>query len=226
MKRRIFITGSDTGVGKTWLTCRSIELLLENKQRAIALKPVACGADANGDFDDLQQLLASQPEQSADAINCYRFSLPAAPAEAAAAEGTCIDPQRLRSWCDDKASGHDICLIEGVGGLLVPLTRDFTVLDWLIGMPDAETWLVASCRLGGINHTLLSYRVLAQAGRAPAHIFVNAPGAAEEGRQHAMIRAMRPLVAKDTKIHSLSFARHAACKELLLAALLGRDTAQ
>jgi len=216
VSRRVFITGTDTGVGKTWLTCRAVRALQDAGQRAIALKPVACGADANGQFEDLEALLRAQPGQCIEAINRYRFALPAAPAAAASAAGERISPEELVSWCARASQEHDISLIEGVGGLMVPLTDRYTVLDWLADMPDCEVWLVADCRLGGINHTLLSCRALEQIGRRPAHIFVNAPAAGDEGRQPGLIAAIRPLVEDTTKIHSLSHGANSGLASLLL----------
>lgn len=175
----IFITATDTGAGKTWLTCRLIRELRRKACHALALKPVASGLDDAGRNEDIEALLAAQQLHDADAINLYRFSLPAAPAIAAKAEGCSIDSEHLLIWCRTKVAQAGLCLLEGVGGLMVPLGEDFLVSDWIRAMPETRVWLVAHARLGGINHTLLSLDKLEAIGRPAERILINIMNAEE-----------------------------------------------
>jgi len=170
----IFITATDTDAGKTWVTASVSRAWIDQGRQVFALKPVACGLDDLGHNEDIDVLLAAQQLAHADQINCYRFALPAAPSQAARAEETVIDPMRLVQWCQRQASSVDHCLIEGVGGLMAPITESWLVSDWIEAMPDCAVWLVVGCKLGAINQTLLTLAKLKQMNRMPARIFFNA----------------------------------------------------
>jgi len=187
--RRIFITATDTDAGKTWVTAGAVRALLAADVDALAVKPVACGLDVAGNNEDIQALLDAQNLRDADAISFYRFAQPAAPALAATAEGRSILPDELLRWCDGQSA--DLCLIEGVGGLMVPLSDGWLVSDWIEAMPDCEIWLVVGCRLGAMNHALLTLSVLRQMGREPARVIFNAAAAADE----AWLEPVRQVVA-------------------------------
>ncbi len=201
--RRIFVTATDTGAGKTWLTAQAVRVLHDAGLAARAFKPVACGLDATGDNEDVRALLDAQRLDDAGAVSLYRFALPAAPSQAAAAEGRRIDPDALLRWCDERSRKAGIALIEGVGGLMVPLTEQWLVRDWLAGMPDCEVWLVVGCRLGAINHALLTLSVLQAMGRSVAHLFVNAARPQDEAWLGPVADGVRPLVDKSTRIHTV-----------------------
>ena len=175
MASEIFITATDTDAGKTWVTGSVVRALLGGGVDATALKPVACGFDAEGRNADIASLLAAQGISDADRINRYRFALPAAPSQAAVAQNQSIDPETLVRWCDQQQDKYDCTLIEGVGGLMTPITDRWLVSDWIGMMPACEIWLVVGCRLGSINQTLLTLSKLRQMDREPAHIFFNAP---------------------------------------------------
>ncbi|MDX8408367.1 MAG: dethiobiotin synthase [Mariprofundaceae bacterium] len=208
MSRRIFITGTDTGVGKTWLTTQAIGSLLDAGMHARAFKPVACGLDAKGMNEDISLLLEAQKLSDPDAIARYRFTMPAAPAQAAAAEGCSVDKDALLAWCEKTCAPFDVSLIEGVGGLMVPLTDAYLVSHWLADMPDCEVWLVVAARLGAINHALLTLTALRALGRPPAHIFVNATSTADEAWLQPTLRAILPHIDKSGKIHTLRHQMH------------------
>jgi len=203
MGRTIFITASDTDAGKSWLTAGLVKALRRQGMNVLALKPVACGGDAAGRNEDVTALLSAQGLQEPDAINLYCFAKAAAPSLAAAAEQRQIDPDRLVAWCRERAAA-EVCLIEGVGGLMVPLTDHFLVSDWLEAMPEAEIWLVVGCRLGSINHTLLTLARLEAMGRSPRHIFLNAAAVADEARLEETRQLLLPLVARGSRIHTLA----------------------
>lgn len=169
----IFITASDTDAGKTYVTCALIRALRKSACDAIALKPVASGSGEGAVNPDVAALLAAQGMHDAAAINRYNFAAALAPAQAAAREGRGIEPEALVAWCTARMAAHALTLIEGVGGLMVPLTADYLVCDWLAALPACKVMLVVRARLGGINHMLLSLDKLARMGRMPAWIVLN-----------------------------------------------------
>jgi dethiobiotin synthetase len=156
----VFVSGIDTDVGKTVATARLLEWLLGQGKRASAMKLVQTGLrDDLGDRAVYQGInkIAELPECPA----C--FSYPASPDLAASLEGKNLDLAVLEQAVSKAGQDVDTLLVEGAGGLLVPLTRDMTTLDWV----QAKQWpvvLVASARLGAVNHSLLSLEVLAGRG--------------------------------------------------------------
>lgn len=173
MGRKIFITATDTGAGKTFITAHLIRLLLERGISASAIKPVASGVSASGINEDVEVLMEAQQLSDPTLINRYSFKLPASPNIAAAAEGARIEPAELTAWCHEQAEKVDLCLIEGVGGLMVPLNENYLVSDWITGMQDCDVMLVVGARLGAINHALLTLARLKQQGISPLSIVVN-----------------------------------------------------
>ena len=204
MTRSIFITATDTDAGKTWVTISLIRSMLAAGIHAKALKPVACGMDNSGSNEDITALLKIQRLQQVKDINLYRFQQPSAPSLAAAAEHRNIDPNRLITWCREKAEETDICLIEGVGGLMAPLTEHYLLCDWIEDMPEAEIWLVIDGKLGSINHALLTLDKLKSMGRSPSHIIINAANPADNHRLKPTRRAISPFLAKDCQVHILN----------------------
>ncbi|MFC1542386.1 dethiobiotin synthase [Pseudomonadota bacterium] len=199
MSRKIFITATDTGAGKTYLTSRLVGSLLKQKQRALAIKPVACGSSAEQPNEDVAELLRAQNLSDPGLINLYDFSMPAAPSLAAAEEGREIDPATLTHWCHSRSSESDICLIEGVGGLMVPLNDHYLVSDWLAEMTDCEVMLVIGARLGCINHALLTLKQLSDMNRSPNHIVINATDQSSASDQ--ALHALKPFLSKSTSLH-------------------------
>ena len=205
MASRIFVTATDTEAGKTWVTAAAVRSLLKEGKSSKACKPIACGLDAKGRNEDVDALLSAQHLTDADDISLYRYALPAAPSQAAAAENKQIDPNRLVTWCDEKSSEVDICFIEGVGGLMVPITENWLVSDWIEAMPDADVWLVVGCKLGAINQTLLTLEQLKRMGRMPSRIFFNATGKAQNRWIQPLRQAVEPFITEQQDIYSLSF---------------------
>ncbi len=200
---KAFITATDTGAGKTWLTTAAIRSLRAQHPDAIALKPVACGFDAHGHNEDIESLRAAQPGSSTDSINCYRFALPAAPSQAAVAEGVYINTSSLTAWCRQRAAQRQHCLIEGIGGLMTPITANWLVSDWIEALPEYDIWLVVGCKLGAINQTLLTLSRLRQMGRMPAHIFFNAPDTDAIRWIESTRLAVTPFIDTACQVHCL-----------------------
>ncbi len=206
MGASIFITATDTDAGKTFVTAALTRALMESKPDVCALKPVCCGRTDGRLNPDTEVLLRAQGMQDAhsDAINLYNFAAFTAPNDAAAKEGRRVEPEKLMHWCAARIKEHDIALIEGVGGLMVPLAKDFLVSDWIMAMPDVtRVLLVVRSRLGGINHALLSLDKLHRMGRDPAWIVINDADryGNQTVRHHA--EAIAPRLRPGTRLLSL-----------------------
>lgn len=163
MSQNYFITAIGTGVGKTLLTATLAYQLRNSGQQVRALKPIISGF-ASGPCDSTH-LLEAQGVEVSDAaiaaISPWRFAAPLSPHLAAAQEGRSIDTLQLIDWCRTQSQTNTTTLIEGVGGIMVPLTEGYLLLDWM----EQLSWpviLVASNYLGAINHTLLSLQALHQ----------------------------------------------------------------
>jgi dethiobiotin synthetase len=157
--RIIFITGTDTGVGKTLVTGLLLYHLRQSGCHALAMKPFCSGGRA-----DAELLNAVQGgELTGDEINPFFFKEPLAPLVAARKHHRSI---RLPAALQPIRSLADRCqclLVEGIGGVMVPLGEGFSVLD-LIANLGCHTILVARNRLGTINHTLLSVNAIQHVG--------------------------------------------------------------
>jgi len=202
---KIFVTATDTGAGKTWVTSAAVHFLLGQGGSAKALKPVACGLDNAGRNEDIEALLSAQSLTDVDAINRYRFALPAAPSQAALAEAVTIVSDALVRWCDEKADAVGCCLIEGVGGLMTPLTDTWLVSDWIAAMPNYDVWLVVGCKLGAINQTLLTLDKLKQMGRPPARIFFNATSIDNNAWLEPTRHAVEPFLIPECDVSVIKF---------------------
>jgi len=205
-KQTIFITGTDTDAGKTWVTTSAIRALLKEGELAKALKPIACGLNEVGLNGDVESLLGAQGlKNNVDKINLFSYTMPAAPSQAAAAENETLDVDKLIAWCKSEADQVDTCLIEGVGGLMVPITDNWLVSDWIEAIPDAEVWLVVGCKLGAINQTLLTLEKLQQMGRSPTRIFFNAPKPELNAWITSTRQAVEPFLHRECLIFNLSY---------------------
>lgn len=167
----LFIAATDTDAGKTWVTAHLIRMLRQQNKPAIAIKPIACGSDDQGNNSDIQTLLEHQPDLSISDINLYNLDLPAAPAWAAQQQGTEIDMNALLDFCKREHQG--LRIIEGVGGVMVPVTPLQSGLEWIERLPSSNIALVVGVRLGCINHTLLSLQALQSINRTPKWLILN-----------------------------------------------------
>ena len=168
----VFVTGTGTGVGKTVVACALIRALRARGIDVGAMKPVETGVGADGP-QDAQALRAATGEADPLADVCpYAFALPAAPSVAAAREGRSIDVTRLVAGFETLAGRHAYVVVEGAGGLRVPLRGrcDMRELAAHLGLP---VLLVARAALGTINHTLLSLDALAARGLRLAGVVIN-----------------------------------------------------
>jgi dethiobiotin synthetase len=157
MSKTFFVTGTDTEVGKTAVSCALLEAARVAGLRTAAVKPVAAGCDAQGRNEDALQLMASMTEQLDYAqVNPVALAAAVAPHIAAAEEGRRLQASRLAGICRGVMSGSaDLVLIEGAGGWRVPLSPRETLAD-LARELQVGVLLVVGMRLGCINHALLT----------------------------------------------------------------------
>ncbi|OYY93328.1 MAG: dethiobiotin synthase [Hydrogenophilales bacterium 28-61-23] len=162
-----FITGTDTGVGKTLVSAALLHAFAGLGYRVVGMKPVAAGAEQLGDVrsnEDVLQLLAAANVSADPAwINPYLLRQPIAPHIAADHQGVNIELPRIRDAYEHLATLADVIVVEGVGGFKVPLsaTRDSADLASLLGLPIV---LVVGMRLGCLNHALLTAESIAARG--------------------------------------------------------------
>ncbi|MFK7820703.1 MAG: dethiobiotin synthase [Planctomycetaceae bacterium] len=173
----LFVTGTDTDVGKTWITSLIAKQLRAEERRVGAYKPACSGAeqDQNGNqfWADIHALAEATDGEFPDERICpQRFRAPLAPPVAAAAEGRTIDATLLRSGIDWWRNEVDGLLIEGVGGLLCPLTETETIADFAVDL-GFPTLIVSRPALGTINHTLLTLEVARQRGLHVVGVVLN-----------------------------------------------------
>lgn len=165
MTKGIFITGTDTGIGKTEIAVALIEKYKAKGERVAAMKPVASGAtlvEGKLQNDDAQRLLAAcNVDLAYEQVNPYVFEEPVAPHIAADNVGVRIDLEVIAQSYEALAAMADIVVVEGVGGWLVPLNETMQVVDIArrLGLPAV---LVVGMRLGCLNHALLSDAALCQ----------------------------------------------------------------
>jgi dethiobiotin synthetase len=154
-----FITGTDTGVGKTVVTLGLMQSLQDRGHRVAAMKPVASGCMPtpqglrNDDAQQLQQ--QADIELAYELVNPYAFGPPIAPQLAAAGTGCRIDLEMIQAGVQRLAERADRVCVEGVGGWLVPLNERETVADLALRL-GLDIILVVGIRLGCLNHTLLT----------------------------------------------------------------------
>lgn len=175
--RIIFVTGTDTGVGKTVVTGLLLAHLRARAASVAALKPFCSGG--RGDAFLLAELQESLP---IDTINPYCYAAPLAPMVAARQENKRVSLREVKSWIRRASRGFEIVLVEGAGGLLVPLCEDGSVLDLMRAL-RGEALVVAANRLGTINHTLLTLRVLKAAGVNRAKVALVETGKPDDSAQ-------------------------------------------
>lgn len=158
----VFITATGTGVGKTLVSSLLLGFLRKQGVKAGYQKWVSTGGALPEDL--LYCLQKNDMEFAQDKLDgqvVYRFLMPASPHLAAENEGREIDPERIREAFARSAKEYDVLVVEGVGGVLVPLRRDLLLADFLTGLP-LPSLVVAHSGLGTINHTLLTIEALRQ----------------------------------------------------------------
>jgi dethiobiotin synthetase len=167
--RGIFVTGTDTGVGKTRVAAALLRGLAAAGVRALGMKPVAAGIERGQARNaDVAALIAAAGAAADIAdINPYSFAQPMAPHLAAAVAGTVIDLETIAAACARLAARADAVVVEGAGGAMTPLSERTDMLDIAarLGLP---VLLVVGIRLGCLNHALLTAQAIRARGLALA----------------------------------------------------------
>ncbi len=157
----IFITGTDTEIGKTTISAALILALQHQGLSIHPIKPVETGMNSghvgNSDTERLRQV--TTPSPTADSVCVYAFDEPLAPWTCSQKTGIPIDIPRIISHIREHSSNGKFLVVEGSGGILTPLTRKHTIRDLIITM-EFPCLIVGKTSLGGVNHALLSIEAL------------------------------------------------------------------
>jgi dethiobiotin synthetase len=159
-KAGIFVTGTDTGVGKTLVSRALIGAFRKSGLKVGAMKPIETGVGENGPLDAIALRDAAGSTDPLATICPQQFALPAAPNAAANAEDREVDLTAIDAAYKTLAKGRDLMVVEGAGGLLVPIHDDWTMAE-LARRLDLPLLVVARASLGTINHTALTLEVAA-----------------------------------------------------------------
>jgi dethiobiotin synthetase len=169
----VLVTGTDTGVGKTYVACLLARALRRRGARVAVLKPAETGVTTAPE-DAIRLRAAADDPAPLDDVCPYRLRAPLAPAVAARAEAVTIDVDAVVALAARRAAAADVLLVEGAGGLLVPLAGRTTYLD-LATQLRLPLLIVAANRLGTVNHCALTARVAAAAAVAVRGFVLSAP---------------------------------------------------
>jgi dethiobiotin synthetase len=172
--RGLFVTGTDTGVGKTIVAAAVCAALAARGQRVAAFKPVVTGLDEEpGDWPRDHELLAREASagQSPADVAPITFGPPVSPHFAAQQAGRAIEPLELAAAARAAGASADALVCEGVGGLLVPLTTGYLIRDLALDL-DLPLLVAARPALGTINHTLLTLEAARSAGLEVAAVVI------------------------------------------------------
>jgi dethiobiotin synthetase len=165
--RGFFITGTDTGVGKTLVAVELTRALVARGLRAAVMKPVAAGAlqtiDGPRNDDALELLAASNVEAAYEDVNPWLLTTAASPHLAARHDGVSIGHEKIVSAHRRLAALSDLVLVEGAGGWLAPISATATMAD-IAGKLALPVILVVGLRLGCLNHALLTREAIRSAG--------------------------------------------------------------
>ncbi|MDB4265504.1 dethiobiotin synthase [bacterium] len=155
----LLVTGTDTGIGKTWVSALIVEELRKSGSAAVGLKPVL-----SGERSDAERLWeASGGALDIDVVNPWWYKTPVAPSVAAQIEGNPLVLAEMVSHIHEVRDSQEFTLVEGVGGWEVPMAEDFDFPDFAKAL-DFPILVVAANWLGTINHTLLTVKAIQAAG--------------------------------------------------------------
>ena len=158
-RKGVFVTGTDTGVGKTEVGRAAIALLRDRGLSVGVLKPIETGVGEAGPLDAWALREAAGVDDPIDVLCPQQFSLPAAPTVAAEDENRNVDLDAILRAYESIRADRDFVWVEGAGGLLVPATKTLLMAD-LAALLELPLLLVVRASLGTINHTLLSLEAI------------------------------------------------------------------
>lgn len=159
MGQGYFVTGTDTGVGKTTVSCALLRTFAAQGKKAVGMKPVVAGSENSRWYDVEQLIAASNIRADREYVNPYAFHPPISPHIAALQAGIEIDLAMIQHAYQSLSSQADIVIVEGAGGFLVPLNARKTGAD-LARALNLPVILVVGMRLGCLNHALLTAQAI------------------------------------------------------------------
>jgi dethiobiotin synthetase len=207
----LFITATGTDIGKTFVAAGLIRALRARGVGVSALKPVVSGFDeTHPEGSDPAILLAALDKSldlaTLDAISPWRFAAPLSPDMAARKEARAIDFETVKTYCESRiAETGDLVIIEGVGGIMVPLNERFTILDLMFHLA-LPVILISGNYLGAVSHLLSALDVLKNRDLFPRAIVINE----SENSQVSMADTMETLSHFCGNIHLIQIARQRA----------------
>ena len=157
--KSLFVTGTDTDVGKTCVSASIVKNLRDMDIDVGVMKPFASGHKKNSNSlpQDVEILMKySGSQDPIDLVNPYFFEIPTSPYDAAKILVQKINLQKVIDAYNKLVSSHDLVIVEGIGGLMTPITQNYFVSN-LISELDIDTIVVMGSKLGTVNHTLLTY---------------------------------------------------------------------
>ncbi|HMK49714.1 MAG TPA: dethiobiotin synthase [Thermodesulfovibrionales bacterium] len=176
MPKGFFITGTDTGVGKTIITGALIKVISRMGFSVGGMKPIESGCLLEGNIlvpsDGMFIKATAHMEEDIGLITPCCFRTPLAPLPASEIEGLPVDIKKIRRAFDDLSRKYDTLVVEGMGGLLVPITKNYFIIDMAKDF-KLPTIVVARPSLGTINHTLLTVNYAIREGLQIAGIVIN-----------------------------------------------------
>lgn len=224
--RVVFVAGSHTEIGKTHAACGLIRAARARGLAVDALKPVVSGFDpADWAGSDPGRLIAAlgreQTPETLAALSPWRFAAPLAPPMAAALEGRPLPLEPVVAFCRERiaASSADLMIVEGVGGLMSPITDEATSLALLEALA-APSVLVGGAYLGAVSHTLTALEVMRMRGLAPAVVLVS-EDAGPDAPDFAGTAALIAQYAGQTPVIAVRRAQDGSWAERALSAGLG-----
>lgn len=170
VKHTMFITGTDTAAGKTLVTAALARSLKEQGLDVGVMKPVETGVVKGRPSDASRLKQSAQVSDALELVRPYAFRLPVAPLDAARAERRTIQLSTIMRAYRTLQTQHDLLLVEGAGGVHVPITSQMDMLD-LIGKLKTPVLVVGRTGLGGVNHAMLTLNALRER-KIPIHAFV------------------------------------------------------
>ncbi|TGD72972.1 dethiobiotin synthase [Mangrovimicrobium sediminis] len=222
--KTFFVTGTDTEVGKTAVSCALLEAAAARGLSTAAVKPVAAGCDAQGQNEDALALIAHMSTELDYAqVNPVALAPPIAPHIAAARAGRLIQVSRLAGICRGVTNGGaDFVLVEGAGGWRVPVSPRETLADLAVEL-RAGVILVVAMRLGCINHALLTAEAIMRDGLPLAGWVANQPGARMECHEEnvSTLQRLLPAPCLGEIPHLAPWDARAAAQSLDLEPLVG-----
>lgn len=194
MTLELFISGTDTDVGKTQVSCAIIKRLRTVSERVAAFKPVCTGVtpDDRTDLDRLAAAIGCTPDEIAGET----FREPLSPPSAAKLEQREVDIERIDTALRTlQAASPDYLLIEGAGGLRCPITEETTILD-LVRRWKTPVLVVAGIKLGAINHTLMTHEIATHYGLRPKVVLCE-PRPVEPSVRESTVRELAARLKSD-----------------------------